>query len=264
MLRDGRGVPREERYPVTSDVLESLALADRQQAVRRALAEALQLTRLQVGVLVRLEEADEAGDVAAVLRYHAELDDLMTRLTTVDRVRTGVRAELPDETDLSCSACGAVTEPLYETPRLLGYTCGACGWTGDDPAVQAERRDEEAKDFAAKTVQRSVPALRDAMETLNHRGKKERQQGTAALAALHENLEQAVVHVQVHQGDRLPGPEGEPSGDYRDGRVGRDERGHYMRAPVPARPMCVYPAAIGRQQVGEGRQQVLVAARAEF
>jgi hypothetical protein len=167
---------------VTSDVLESLALADRQQAVRRALAEALQLTRLQVGVLVRLEEADEAGDVAAVLRYHAELDDLMTRLTTVDRVRTGVRAELPDETDLSCSACGAVTEPLYETPRLLGYTCGACGWTGDDPAVQAERRDEEAKDFAAKTVQRSVPALRDAMETLNHRGKKERQQGTAALA----------------------------------------------------------------------------------
>ncbi|MGD0555249.1 MAG: hypothetical protein ABSA93_09750 [Streptosporangiaceae bacterium] len=182
---------------MTSDVLESLALADRQQAVRRALAEALQLTRLQVGVLVRLEEADEAGDVAAVLRYHAELDDLMTRLTTVDRVRTGVRAELPDETDLSCSACGAVTEPLYETPRLLGYTCGACGWTGDDPAVQAERRDEEAKDFAAKTVQRSVPALRDAMETLNHRGKKERQQGTAALAALHENLEQAAKRLRA-------------------------------------------------------------------
>jgi len=182
---------------VTSDVLESLALVDRQQAVRQALAEALQLTRLQVGVLVRLDEANEAGDEPAALRYHAELDDLMTRLTTIDRVRTGVQPELPDGTDLSCSACGAITEPVYETPRLLGYTCGACGWTGDDPAVQAERRSEEAKDFAAKTVQRSVPALRDAMETLSRRGKKDRQEGAAALAGLRESLEQAAKRLRA-------------------------------------------------------------------
>ena len=182
---------------MTGDVLESMPRADRQRVVRQALAEALQLTRLQVGVLVRMEEADQAGDDAAVLRYHAELDDIMSRLAVIDRVRTGARTNLPNETELSCSACGAITEPVYETPRLLGYTCGACGWSGDDPAAQIERRTDEARDFAAKTVQRAAPALRDAMETLGHRGKKERQEGMTALAALDENLQQAASRLRT-------------------------------------------------------------------
>lgn len=168
-----------------------MAASERRRVVRRALAEALQLTRLQVGVLVRLEQADEAGDDAAVLRYHAELDDLMTRLAVIDRVRTGVRTELPDETELSCAACGAVTEPEYETPRLLGYTCGACGWRGDDPEVQEERRRAEALESAAKTVERAVPALEDALIILDRRGKKARADGVAALRSVHETLDQA-------------------------------------------------------------------------
>jgi hypothetical protein len=178
---------------VTSEVLET----ERQRTVRRALAEALQLTRLQVGVLVRLDEADEAGDEGAVLRYHAELDDLMTRLAIIDRVRTGVDGQIPDRTDLSCSACGAIAEPLYETPRLLGYQCGACGWTGDDPSVAAERRYQEARDFAAGATERALVGLKDAMETLSRRGKKAQQEGLATLDTVRETLDQATRRLRA-------------------------------------------------------------------
>jgi hypothetical protein len=178
---------------VTSDVLE----ADRQRTVRRALAEALQLTRLQVGVLVRLDEADQAGDDAAVLRYHAELDDLMTRLTVLDRVRTGMSGHIPDETDLSCAACGAIAEPVYETPRLLGYQCGACGWTGEDPAIVAERRYDEARDSAAAATERALTGLKDATESLNQRGKRAHQEGLATLDTVRETLTQAVNRLRA-------------------------------------------------------------------
>lgn len=178
---------------MTSEVLET----ERQRTVRRALAEALQLTRLQVGVLVRLDEADEAGDEGAVLRYHAELDDLMTRLAIIDRVRTGVHGQIPDRTDLSCAACGAIAEPAYETPRLLGYQCGACGWTGDDPSVVAERRYDEARDFAAGATERALAGLQDAMETLSQRGKKAQQEGLAALDTVRETLDQATRRLRA-------------------------------------------------------------------
>jgi hypothetical protein len=178
---------------VTSDVLD----IDRQHAVRRALAEALQLTRLQVGVLVRLDQADEAGDEAAVLRYHAELDDLMTRLTVIDLVRTGVRGPLSAETDLSCAACGAIAEPVYETPRLLGYKCDACEWTGDDPSVVADRRYDEARDFAAAATERALVGLKDAMETFSQRGKKAQQEGMAALDTVRETLDQATKRLRA-------------------------------------------------------------------
>lgn len=178
---------------MTSDVLET----DRHRTVRRALADALQLTRLQVGVLVRLDEADEAGDEAAVLRYHAELDDLMTRLSILDRVRSGVRDQIPDEIDLGCAACGAVAEPVYETPRLLGYRCDACGWTGDDPSVVAERRYDEARDFAAGATERALTGLNDAMETLSRKGKKAQQEGLAALDTVRETLDQATRRLRA-------------------------------------------------------------------
>jgi hypothetical protein len=178
---------------VTSDVLDT----DRQGAVRRALAEALQLTRLQVGVLVRLDEADEAGDEAAVLRYHAELDDIMTRLSIIDRVRSGVRGPLSDETDLSCAACGAIAEPVYETPRLLGYKCDACDWMGDDPSVVADRRHDEARDFAAGATERALVGLKDAMETLTRRGRKAQQEGLAALDTVRETLDQATKRLRA-------------------------------------------------------------------
>lgn len=68
--------------------------AGRHRAVRRALADALQLARLQIHVLVRLEDADKAGDDEAVLNCHVELDHIMARIAEAEQVRIGARAEL--------------------------------------------------------------------------------------------------------------------------------------------------------------------------
>lgn len=74
-----------------------MAAGEQHRVVRRALAEAPRLTRLQVGVLVRLEQADEAGDdvlsildgrgkkaradgVAALRTVHETLDQAGNRL----------------------------------------------------------------------------------------------------------------------------------------------------------------------------------------
>jgi hypothetical protein len=63
-------------------------------AVRRALADAAALAQLQVDVLVRLNEADRAGDDGAVLRCHAELDHVMARMAEAELVRTGPSGHL--------------------------------------------------------------------------------------------------------------------------------------------------------------------------
>jgi hypothetical protein len=156
--------------------------------VRRALADALQLARLHAEVLVRLDEADRAGDDETVLCCHAELDHVMARVAEAERVRTGARGALPGENDLICAGCGAAAEPLYETPRLLGYRCTRCGWAGDHPAAQAERRRAEAKDAATAAVERAVDAIADTLVMLGHRGKKAREESMSALRELHEDL----------------------------------------------------------------------------
>jgi hypothetical protein len=166
----------------------SISGQERRRAVQRALANELQLARLQADVLVRLDEADQAGDNEAVLVCHAELDHVMTRMAEAERVRAGAGAAPPDENDLICSGCGAAAKPEYETPRLLGYRCSDCDWVGDDPAAEADRRRSEAKDAACTAVERAVESIGDALAILGHRGKKARDEGMGALRALRDDL----------------------------------------------------------------------------
>ena len=175
---------------------------DRDRAVRQALAEELQLARLQADVLVRLDQADRAGDDEAVLRCHAELDHVMTGIAEAERIRSGSQAARPDGNDLICAGCGGAAEPVYQTPRLLGYQCAHCGWTGDDPAAQAERRRAEAMDAAAAAVEQVVQGLADALVILGHHGRKARDESVALLRALHEDL--ATVDGRLRR-TQLPG-----------------------------------------------------------
>jgi hypothetical protein len=165
-----------------------LTAPERHRAVQRALADALQLAQLQVDVLARLSEADRAGDDEAVLRCHAELDHVTARLAEADRVRSGAPATVASDGDLTCAGCGAAAQPVYETPRLLGYRCTGCGWTGDDPAAQAERKQAQAKEAAAAAVGRAVQEIGGALATLDQRGKKAREEGIRALRLLHQDL----------------------------------------------------------------------------
>lgn len=175
----------DDRRGADNDLLPE---GERRRAVRRALADALQLARLQVRVLVRLDEADRAGDDEAVLRCHAELDHIMVRIAEVERVRAGARLTPRGENDLICAGCGVAAEPVYQTPRLLGYRCTRCGWTGDDPAAQQERRRAEARDAAAASVERALDGIGNALAILDHRGRKAREEGVSTLRVLHEDL----------------------------------------------------------------------------
>lgn len=165
-------------------------------AVQRALADAAALAQLQVDVLVRLTEADRAGDDEAVLRCHAELDHVMARMAETELVRSGARAAVPED-DLICAGCGAAARPVYETPRLLGYRCAGCGWTGDDPAAQAQQRRAPAREAAAAAVERAVQEIGDALLILDHRSKKTRAEGARKLRVLHKDL--AVVEGRLHR-----------------------------------------------------------------
>jgi len=170
---------------------------ERHRAVRRALTDALRLAELQLDVLARLNEADLAGDDEAVLRCHAELDHVMARMAEAERVRTGARATVPEDNDLMCASCGTAVQPVYETPRLLGYRCAGCGWAGDDPAAQAERRRGKARHAAAAAIERAVREMGDALAILDHRGKTAREEGIRALRRLHKDL--AVVEGRLRR-----------------------------------------------------------------
>ena len=85
---------------------------ERHRAVRRALADALQLSHLLAEVLVRLEQADRTGDDDTVLRCHAELDHVMAQIAAAERVRTGEQAASLEDNDLFCAVCGAAAEPI--------------------------------------------------------------------------------------------------------------------------------------------------------
>ena len=156
--------------------------------MQRALADELQLARLQADVLVRLDEADQAADDEAVLRCHAELDHVMTRMAEAERVRVGAQVAPPDENDLICAGCGAAAKPQYETPRLLGYRCSSCDWVGDDPTAEADRRRAEAKEAACDAIERAVESIGEALAVLGHRGKKARDEGVGALIVLRDDL----------------------------------------------------------------------------
>ena len=166
----------------------SISGQERRRAVQRALADELQLARLQADVLVRLDEADQAGDNEAVLVCHAELDHVMTRMAEAEHVRADAGAAPPDENDLICAGCGAAAEPQYETPRLLGYRCSRCDWVVDDPTAEADRRRAEAKDAACTAVERAVESIGEVLAILDHRGKKARDEGMGTLRALRDDL----------------------------------------------------------------------------
>jgi hypothetical protein len=191
-------VPHEDSpTALTGDDRRSTDDLERYRAVHRALADELQLARLQAEVLVRLDEADQAGDDEAVLRCHAELDHVMARIAEAERVRSGEQKALPETNDLICVGCGAAAGPVYQTPRLLGYRCAHCGWTGDDPAAQAERRRAEARDAAAAVVERAIQGIADALVILDHRGRKARDECAGMLRSLREDL--ATVDGRLHR-----------------------------------------------------------------
>ena len=167
---------------------DPLSGAERHRAVQRALAEARRLAQLQTEILVRLEEADRAGDDEAVLCCHAELDHVMARIAEAEQVRTGARSSLPGQDDLACAGCGAAAEPVYEQPRLLGYQCAGCGWSGDDPDALAERKRAEVLGAAAAAIAPAAQTLTEIMATLDRRGKQARNEGLAALRELHDTL----------------------------------------------------------------------------
>jgi hypothetical protein len=197
-------VPHEDSpAALTGDDRRSTDDLERYRAVHQALADELQLARLQAEVLVRLDQADQAGDDEAVLRCHAELDHVMARITEAERVRSGVQNALPGVNDLICVGCGSAAGPVYQTPRLLGYRCTDCGWTGDDPAAQAERRRAEARDAAAAMVERAVQGIADALVILDHRGRKARDECAGVLRDLREDL--ATVDGRLHRTE-LSGP----------------------------------------------------------
>jgi hypothetical protein len=170
---------------------------ERRRAVQRALADELQLARLQADVLLRLDLADQAGDDEAVLRCHAELDHVLAGIAEAESVRSGSRVVQPEGSDLICAGCGNAAEPVYETPRLLGYSCAHCGWTGDDPAAQAERRRADAVDAAAAAVGQAVQGIGDALVILGHRGRQARDEGSALLRELRSNL--AAIDGRLHR-----------------------------------------------------------------
>jgi hypothetical protein len=141
--------------------------------------------------------ADQAGDDEAVLRCHAELDHVLAGIAEAESVRSGSRVVQPEGSDLICAGCGNAAEPVYETPRLLGDSYAHCGWTGDDPAAQAERRRADAVDAAAAAVGQAVQGIGDALVILGHRGRQARDEGSALLRELRSNL--AAIDGRLHR-----------------------------------------------------------------
>ncbi len=173
-----------------------MAVDDGHRSLRRALADELELARLQVRVLEQLHEADARGDDGAVQRCHAELGHVMAKVAEIEQVRTGATAAESTPDEVACAGCGALAEPVYETPRLLRYSCAACGWTAHDPAAQAARQHARAKDSAVDAVHSAAPAIAVVLVRLRKRWGKDRDQGMQALKDVRQDLESAAARVR--------------------------------------------------------------------
>jgi hypothetical protein len=169
--------------------------ADYSPSQRRAWAEALDLAHLQVEVLTQLHDADRRADDAEVRRCVAALDHVMAQVAAAEQARSnageGEAALAADGAaldELACASCGALAQPVYDTPRLLGYRCPRCEWTADDPAAQAAQRLDAARKAAAVQVRETATAIRSALANLRQRRRKQHEQGLqdleAALASL--------------------------------------------------------------------------------
>ena len=167
---------------------DAAAERERHYALQQALADALELARLQVEVLERLHAADDRGDDEVVQRCHAQLDYVMSRVAEVEGVRRGAKQARGAISDVDCANCGAPAEPVYETPHLLGYECIKCDWTAHEPAAQELRKRAQAKDAAVTAVERAVPVIEETLDILHQRGKRAREDGINALRTVQQDL----------------------------------------------------------------------------
>ena len=103
------------------------------------------------------------------------------------QVRVGSRPVLAAGNDLVCARCGETGKPVCERPTLLGYRC-TYGWKGDDPAAQDDQKRAKALGQARIAIEQPVERVGDALGILDHRGKKAKEQGVAALRGLQADL----------------------------------------------------------------------------
>lgn len=154
---------------------------------------ALELARVQVEVLTELCAAEARGDQDAAQRLAKTLDDVMADVLRLDRRRHDDDPAEEESDELACSVCGAATLPRYETPRLLGYDCTSCDWSGDDPAATATAKLVEARTEAAATVGTAAEAVEEALGDLRRRGRAAHRQGLETLEATRRTLAEAAA-----------------------------------------------------------------------
>lgn len=175
-------------------------------SVRRAWADALELANLQVEVLTQLHDADQRGDDVEVQRCVAALDHVMDQVAEAERVRGKLGGDAPPDAsegfqesatldEPSCAECGALTQPVFDPPRLLGYRCPHCHWTADDPAAQAAGKLDAARDAAISAIRPAPGTIGKALAGVRQRRKKQHEQGLRDLEAVAASLDTAVKRV---------------------------------------------------------------------
>lgn len=181
-------------------------------SLRRSWAHALELANLQVEVLTQLHEADGRADDVGIQRCVAALDHVMTQVADAERLRRKLSEDPPRPAsdadseqaatvdaatvdaatvdEPACVACGALTQPVYEAPRLLGYRCPRCDWSADDPMSQAAQRLDAAKDAAVEAIRKAPDAIGAALVNVRERRKKQQhERGLRDLEAAVANLD---------------------------------------------------------------------------
>lgn len=163
----------------------------------QAVADALELAALQTALLREWQDADERGDEEAVQNCDARLDHVMDQVAEIDRVRRGTRRDEAELDTVTCGGCGGIAEPTFTTPKLLGYSCRACGWTAHDPAAQDAQRADDARAAAAEAVVHQTDEIAAALADLEHR--KLRARGLDTLRAVYREL--AAVRKRIEHAD---------------------------------------------------------------
>jgi hypothetical protein len=166
-------------------------------SLRRAWADALELANLQAEVLTQLHDADRRGDDAEVQGHVAALDHVMEQVAAAERVRGNLSADLAALDEPTCVSCGALAQPVYAAPRLLGHRCPRCDWTADDPVSLAAGRLDAAKDAATDVIRQASEAIGAALGNVRERRKKQQhEQGLRELEAALANLDTATRRVR--------------------------------------------------------------------